>query len=113
MCDYLLVAYYGKYGLRKELFRGTLSECRGKRTKFCKKVGYVYDATEKTIKMEYDIPDGEWTIEVGCVLYGVKIKKAKEDDSYYNTWDTTNEDNLDEKLWGYRYWQEIIEKINQ
>ena len=113
MCDYLLVAYYGKYGFRKELFRGTLSECRAKRLKFCKKVDYVYDDTEKTIKMKYDTPDSNWMIKVGCTLYGIKIKKAKEDNLFYDTWDTTNEDNLDEKLWGHRYWQETIEAMKE
>lgn len=108
MNNYCIVVCYGKYGLRKEIFRGTLSECREKRKKYCKKLGYVYNEKEKTL-IHTETPDGDWMIYIGCCGYDVKIKKVKGDNSFYNTWDVTNEEKLDEKLWGHRYWEEIIE----
>jgi hypothetical protein len=108
MNDYCLVVYYGKYGLRKEIFRGALSECREKRKKYCRKLGYVYDEKSKSYIFT-DTPDGDWMISIHCCRYDVKIKKVKGDNSFYNTWDVSIEDNIDEKLWGHRYWEETIE----
>lgn len=110
MNEYCVVVYYGKNGLRKELFRGTLSECREKRKKHCSRLGYVYDEEINSWKYT-NVSNGNWMVKVGSCVYEVKIKKVKEDNSFYNTWDTTNEDNLAEKLWAHRYWNEIIEKF--
>ena len=113
MNDYCMVVCYGKYGLRKEIFRGSLKECREKRKKHCAKRAYVYDAEAKTLELIDDDLNGNWKIKIGITLYDVKIKKVKDDNSIYNTWDTESEDNLDEKLFGHRYWQEIIETIKE
>ena len=111
MNDYCIVVCYGKFGLRKEIFRGTLSECREKRKKYCRRLGWVYDEKEKT-RIHTETDDGTWTISIGCRSYGVKIKKVKEDNSFYNTWSVDSEDNLTEDIWGHRYWDEVIEKFN-
>lgn len=110
MNDYCIVVCYGKYGLRKEIFRGTLSECREKRKKYCRRVGWIYDEKTKT-HLHTETHDGHWMISIGGCGYDVKIKKVKNDNSFYNTWDVTHEQDLDEKLFGHRYWDEIIEKF--
>ena len=113
MNDYCIVVCYGKYGLRKEIFRGSLKECREKREKHCEKIAYVYDAKEKTITAVADDPNGDWTIKIGVTCYDVKIKKVKDDNSIYNTWDVESEDDFEEKLFGHRPWKEIIEAIKE
>ena len=106
MNDYCIVAYYGRHGLRKEIFRGTLSECREKRKKYCRRLGFVYDEKQE-VYIYTDTPDGNWELGIGGWGYQIEIKKVKEDNSIYNTIDIVREDEF--TISGDRTWAETIE----